>query len=227
MGAVEGKAAASREGSGGWGEKGVCWLRICQSTGKSTRGTVPMRFGTYNIRNGSNRGLESALRGVSQANMGLGVFQETKVTDGIYTRGSDGYSVVTTYAPSRHRGGVAVFHRPAPHFSVESVQKFGPNVVSFHLTTEARQWYIVGCYLAPNDTSTIESVVAALKEHPMGAELLVARYFNANLVEPEGYRRGEDIAAAMATEGLEDMSAHFLPRRFSWCQDMRMRSMIR
>ena len=54
---------------------------------------MPIRFGTYNIRKGSNGGLESALRGMSQANMDLGIFKETKVTDGIYTRGSAGYSV--------------------------------------------------------------------------------------------------------------------------------------
>ena len=34
-----------------------------------------IRFGTYNIRNGNNRGLESALRGISQANMDLGLLQ--------------------------------------------------------------------------------------------------------------------------------------------------------
>ena len=85
---------------------------------------MPIRFGTYNIRNGGNwcnGGLESALLGMSQANMDLGIFQETKVTDGVYTRGSDGYIVVVTYAPSRHRSGVAVFHWPAPHFAVEAV----------------------------------------------------------------------------------------------------------
>ena len=66
-GTSEGKAGASREGSGGRGEKkGVRWSMMCKSTGKSTRGTVSIRFGTYNIRNGRNRGLESALRGVSQ-----------------------------------------------------------------------------------------------------------------------------------------------------------------
>ena len=68
---------------------------------------------------------------MSQANIDLGIFQETKVTDSIYTRGSAGYSVVATDAPSRQCGGVAVFHRPAPHFAVEAVQKFGPNVVGF------------------------------------------------------------------------------------------------
>ena len=49
-----------------------------------------MRFGTYNICNGQNRGLESALRGMYQANMDLYILQETKLPDGIYTHGSDG-----------------------------------------------------------------------------------------------------------------------------------------
>ena len=61
----------------------------------------------------------------------------------------------------------------------------------------------------------MESVIAALKERPRGAKLLVAGDFNVNLEDPEGDHREEDITAAMATEGLEDMSAHFLLRRNS------------
>ena len=37
-----------------------------------------VRFGSYNIRNGQNGGPESALRELSQVNVDLGVFQETK-----------------------------------------------------------------------------------------------------------------------------------------------------
>ena len=47
------------------------------------------------------------------------------------------------------------------------------------------------------------------------------------LSDPEGDRRGEEIVAALTTEGLEDMSAHFLPRRHSWCWDGRAWSMVR
>ena len=75
---------------------------------------------------------------MSQANMDLDIFQETKLTDGIYTRRSAGYSVVATDTPSRHHGGVEIFHRPAPHFAVEAVQQFGPNVIGFQLVTGAR-----------------------------------------------------------------------------------------
>ena len=101
---------------------------------------MPIKFGTYNIRNGRNGGLESALRGMAQANIDLGVFQETKCTDGIYTRLSARYRVVATDAPSRHRGGVALFYRPSSLFTVEAVREYGPNVISFEVATGGRQW---------------------------------------------------------------------------------------
>ena len=110
---------------------------------------------------------------------------------------------------------------------MEANQKFGPNSVGFQLVTAERRWYIMGGFLTPDDTSTIDSVVAALKERPSGAKMLVDGGFNVNLAEPEGDRRGEDIAASMATEGLEDMSAQFLPCRRLWCWHGRTWSMIR
>ena len=65
----------SGEGRGVWRKKGVHWWRMCRGTKISTRERVPIRFGNYNLCNGQNRGLESALRGMSQANMDLGIFQ--------------------------------------------------------------------------------------------------------------------------------------------------------
>ena len=73
---------------------------MCNPTRRPTDGTVPIRFGTYNIRNGRKEGLKSALQGMSQANMDLGILQETKLTDGVYIRGSAGYKVIATDAPS-------------------------------------------------------------------------------------------------------------------------------
>ena len=70
----------------GAGKTGDRWWGMCNSTGSSTTGKVPIRFGTYNSCNGRNGGLEAALRGMSQANMDLGILQETKLMDGIYTR---------------------------------------------------------------------------------------------------------------------------------------------
>ena len=101
------------------------------------------------------------------------------------------------------------------------MEKFGPNVLGFQLATGARQWYIVGVYIAPEDTETMERIVEAIRRKPRGAELLVAGNFNVNIAAPEGDRRAEDIATELATAGLEDMARHFLPREKRWCRDRR------
>ena len=130
-------------------------------------------------------------------------------------------------APSRHRGGVSIFYRLEPHFVVVAVEKFGPNVIGFQLATRARRWYIVGVYLAPEDTTMMKRVSEALWSKPRGAELLVAGDFNVDLTSPEGDRRAEDIAMSLVTEGLEDMARHFLPRENRWCWEWRTGGMIR
>ena len=79
---------------------------------------MPIVFGTYNICNGRKGGLEAVLRGISQANMDLGILQETNVTGRVYTRRSSGYSVIATDAPIRHRVSVAIFYRSVLHFVV-------------------------------------------------------------------------------------------------------------
>ena len=103
-----------------------------------------------------------ALQGMSQANMDLGILQETKLTDGVCTRVSVGYKVIATDAPSRHRGGVTLFYRPTPHFVVEAVERCGPNVMVFQVVTGERRWHIVGAYVAPEDEGTMATVIAAI-----------------------------------------------------------------
>ena len=145
--------------------------------------------------------MESALWGMSQANMDLGIFQETKCTNGIYTRESAGYRVVVIDTPSRHGSGVALFYRPSPLFEVEAVREYGPNVFSFEVATGARRWYTIGCYLAPDDAETIERVVTEMGDKPRGTALIVAGYLNTDLGDMENDRRGSEIAAAMMEAG--------------------------
>ena len=92
---------------------------MCLSTGGSAGGGQVVRqeavrficFGRYNIRNGWNRVLDSALRGMLQANVNLRVFQEKKVTEGIYIRESSGYKLVASEAPGAHSGGIIILYR--------------------------------------------------------------------------------------------------------------------
>ena len=61
------------------------------------------------------------MRGVNHSNLELGVLQETKITDGVYTHRLAGYSVVATYAPSQHRSGMVVLYQASPRFLVEEI----------------------------------------------------------------------------------------------------------
>ena len=140
----------------------MCWCKRV-STGEGwvkgqgvARRTRPIHFGTYNIRNGQNGGLESALRVMSKANMDLGVFQETKITNSIYTHESSVYKVVAVEELSAHSGGIVIFYPSAEHLFVESFQYHGANVISFQLASGDRRWYIAGFYVAPDNTLTIE-----------------------------------------------------------------------
>ena len=151
-GTAAGEAGKSVEGKGDRGggrEKKERWWGPLRRNMGSTEEEVPIKFGTYNIRNGRNGGIGSALRGMAQANIDLGVFQETKCTNVLYTRASDGYCVIATDASRRHRGAVAIFYMAEANFAVEEVREYGPNVLSFKVVTGRRQWYIIGCYIAP------------------------------------------------------------------------------
>ena len=104
----------------------------------------------------------------------------------------------------------------APHFQVEGLQQHGPNVMSFQVASVVRSWFIVGCYLAPNDEATTERVVATIVQSHQARPLLRVVYFNTELTAPEGNIRGEDIVAAIMTARLEDMSVHFLRAANPW-----------
>ena len=54
--------------------------------------------------------------------------------------------------------------RDSPAFAVESIHQFNANVTACHLTTGDRQWYIIGCYLAPFDNTMIRYVEAEMVE---------------------------------------------------------------
>ena len=60
---------------------------------------------------------------------------------------------------------------------MEALQTYGANVVSFQLAPGDRQWFIVGCYLAPDDASKIEDVVTAISKQPRGGRAVGGRIF--------------------------------------------------
>ena len=102
---------------------------------------------------------------------------------------------------------------------MEALQTYRVKVVSFQLASGYRRWFIVRCYLAPDDASTIGDVIAAIVQRPQGAALLMVGDFNTDLAAPEGREWDKGITADMVEEGLEDISGHFFPRHKLWLKD--------
>ena len=144
-------------------------------------GSGSFTVASYNIRSGSNGGLESALRAMKLMGVDCGVFLETKLTEGIYTRWSSGYDVRSTHAPSKWQGGISLFWRASESYEIEEVELRGPNVLSFQLVLGAARWYIVGCHIPPNDLTTLTHVKQAWQACPRGCLPILLGDLNVNL----------------------------------------------
>lgn len=60
-------------------------VQTAQRTPSRADGSGSIAVASYNIRNGRNGGMESALRAMEALGIDLGILMETKVTGGIYT----------------------------------------------------------------------------------------------------------------------------------------------
>ena len=180
-----------------------------------------IQFRLYNIRNGRNGGLDSALRTMDQASIELGVLEETKINERIYTQELSWYRVVALDALNWHRGGVNFSYRELLHFAVKNHQKQGPNVVKFQMELGGRIWFVVSRYLAPDASSSIERVIRSISQRPWGTTLMVSKYFNTHIMEPEDNAREQVISAAVVTAGLEEMSVQLLLHYIQWAKDGR------
>ena len=89
-----------------------------------------------------------------------------------------------------------------------------------------RQWYIIGCYLFPNDALTILCVLVDVVKLHCWSKLLVARNFNAELTGPEGAEQDKEFSADLAASGLEDMLEEFHTYLCPWNQEKGMWSMF-
>ena len=98
-------------------------------------------------------------------------------------------------------------------WQVEGTARFGPNVLSFLITSGARQWSVVGTYVPPNDVPDVDCVEQALRGAPKGIYMILMGDLNARLGYPPDERE-EDLATALVDRGLVNMTDHFMPGRW-------------
>jgi hypothetical protein len=138
----------------------------------------------FNIRSGQNGTLESALRAIAAMDVDFGILVETKIMGGIYTCFSSGYNVFASNAVSVRQGGDALFWKPNKLYDIKEWQVRGPNVITFVVVTGVERYYAVGCYIPPNNLTTLTHVEGAWNNCPKGHIPILLGDLNINLVSP-------------------------------------------
>jgi hypothetical protein len=165
--------------------------------------TVELVIGTWNIQNGRNKRLETALQALGVVGVDIGFLQETKLTDGIYRRFSLDYHVLATNAVSRTQGGVALVYRALPFWQVESAVLHRPNVISAEIISGKMKYSIVGAYVPP----TVH-IAATLDRFSRRRNVILVGDLNIELNAPES-ERDIGIAQLLADASLCNMYHHF------------------
>jgi hypothetical protein len=138
----------------------------------------------------------------------FGILVEKKLTEGVYTRWSSSYHVRATHALSAWQGGISLFWKASDLYEVEEVELHGPNVLSFQVVSGATRYYIMGCYIPPNNLTTLTHVKQAWMACPKGCLPIILGDLNVNLAAPRD-KQDETIAKQVDTMNLVDMSSRF------------------
>ena len=85
---------------------------------------------------------------------------------------------------SKHRGGIAIAWRWKKGWQLEGMTNYGPNAVSFMLTTESKWWYVVGAYIPPNDELAVCRVEQSLALCHAQTKILLVGDLNTRIARP-------------------------------------------
>ncbi len=89
----------------------------------------------------------------------------------------------------------------------------GPNVITSVVVTGVERYYAVGCYIPPNNLTTLTHIEGAWNDCPKGHILILLGDLNINLVSP--WNEQDEMIAEQVQDimGLIDVSHQFKQRR--------------
>jgi hypothetical protein len=153
-------------------------------------------------------------------NIDIENLEETKITNDCYTKNCFGFEVITTEAESVFQGGIASVYRPSAYWTIETINRYNPNVISFELVTGERRFSCVGAYIPSGDTTTIENITIAIERLPRNNPLILFGDLNADILHPHNDLSTE-VASMAASFGLDDLIRHFKQKHrfrsgFTW-----------
>jgi hypothetical protein len=168
---------------------------------------------TWNTCCGRNTGLTSAAKGLAQMGVNYVVLTEVKITNDKYPRCASRFKVILSIATSHSQGGIALLWKEGhASFEVEAAKIVTPNLLTFQLVMGYEQFYVMGTYIPPNDTTGVDALCAAWASCPTNCIPLVLGDLNINFEHPRDARK-EQITDLLDEINLVDTSRKFALRR--------------
>ena len=107
---------------------------------------------------------------------------------------------------------VSIVWREEKVWKIEGARIFGPNVLSFTVTSGQKLWYIIGAYVLSNNLPVVHQITHALTGVMEGVGELLVGELNACLAHTR-YQREEHLATIIAIHVMKDQARNFMPRR--------------
>jgi hypothetical protein len=177
-------------------------------------GSGTFSIATWNIRSGRGTGLVAAAKGLLQMGVSCAVLTETKLTDDRYPKFVSGYHVILSKVATPHQGGVALLWRESEDqgFLVEAAHIASPNILTFQLVMGEDQFFIIGAYIPPADTTGVDDLCAAWAKCPPNCKPLLLGDLNFDFRAPQTER--EEIITNFIDEiNLVNVSRKYVQRR--------------
>jgi hypothetical protein len=169
-------------------------------------GSGTFSVATWNIRSAQRAGLAAAAKGLHQMGVECAVLTETKLTDAQYSKHVEGYHVIALEATSPQQGGIALLWTAGHQdFEVEAVKMVSPNVLTFQLVTRRVQFFVIGAYIPPADTTGVDALRAAWATCPSSCKPLLLGDLNIDFGSPRTSRE-EAIVDLLDEINLVNMS---------------------
>jgi hypothetical protein len=175
-------------------------------------GSGTFSVATWNIRSGWRVGLAAVAKGLCQMGIGCAVLTETKLTNDRYPKHVEGYHVIVLRATSPQQGGIALlWTEEHQHFKVKTVNIVSPNMLMFLLIIGGVQFFVMGAYIPPADTTGVDDLRNAWAKCPANCKPLLLGDLNINFGSCS--KREEIIADLLNKMNLANMSHKFLQRK--------------
>jgi hypothetical protein len=155
----------------------------------------------------------AAAKGLCHLGLGCAVLTETKLTNEQYPKLVLGNWMISSKVASPQQGGVALLWR-VEHwdYEVEAVNVVSPNILTFQLVTGEDQFFVLGAYIPPADTTGVDDLRTTWAKCPANCKPLLLGYLN---IDFRALRtEWEEIIADLINKiNLIDMSRKFIQQQ--------------